>query len=619
MYTSYFGLSRKPFNATPDPAFLYTNRCYQEAYATLLYGVQERKGFIALIGEVGTGKTTLLRRLMDGMNPAIKVVFVYNTTLTFDELVEFICGELEIPVEGLARVARLQALNRFLIAEAKRGGTVVLLLDEAQNLSNEALENLRLISNLETATDKLLQIVLVGQPELETKLADPTLRQVTQRIAIRFRLEPLDDSEVEPYIDYRLRVVGSSRKELFSDKAVRRLIPQVKGIPRLINVICDNALVLAYATDRKRVTGEMIDSVIADLRVRPPDRPSAVAVTASEPRPPRRAAWSEEEPRGGGWGRRLGLTAAVALVFLGVGALAVAGAGDIVSRLLGIWTERPAWARPPAASVAVAPAVPPTPAAPPAPAAPVMTPTPTAPAAPTVPPTSTGPAAPPETEPVASPSTATPAGVEGAALTNGAAPDRSLPPREVRPPAAVPTSEPATAAMEERRLRDPATSSGRRRTLRVPDGGTISEIVFEHYGRYSSLALDLIHELNPDIRDLDVVSAGQPLSLPPLNLTTLLRRQPDGTHRLIVSAQPSLQAATKVAQAARDHGYAVAVTSREIASDQMLYRVEIIALKTQTAALRAWDTAKRLEWFELKPDTTERRPSRARNGLSSRR
>ena len=617
MYTSYFNLSRKPFNATPDPAFLYTNRCYQEAYATLLYGVQERKGFIALIGEVGTGKTTLLRRLMDGMNPAVKVVFVYNTTLTFDELVEFICGELEIPVEGLARVARLQALNRFLIGEAKRGGTVVLLLDEAQNLSNEALENLRLISNLETATDKLLQIVLVGQPELETKLADPTLRQVTQRIAIRFRLEPLDDSEVEPYVDYRLRVVGSSRKELFSDKAIRRLIPQVKGIPRLINVICDNALVLAYATDRKRVTGEMIDSVIADLRVRPPDRPTAVAVTAThEPRPPRRAGWSGDEPRGGGWGRRLGLTAAVAAVFLVVGALAVAGAGDIASRLFGIWTERTAWARPPAASVAVAPAVP---SAPAAPAAPVVTSTPTAPTAPVAPPTPTAPAALPGTEPVASPSTATPAGAESAALTNGAASERSLPPREAQSPAAAPTSEPPTAAMEERRLRDPATSTGGRRTMRVPDGGTISEIVFEHYGRYSSLALDLIHEPNPDIRDLDVVSAGQPLSLPPLNLTTLLRRQPDGTHRLIVSAQPSLQAATKVAQAARDHGYAVAVTSREIASDQMLYRVEIIALKTQTATLRAWDTAKRLEWFELKPDTTERRPVRARDGLSSRR
>jgi general secretion pathway protein A len=617
MYTSYFNLSRKPFNATPDPAFLYTNRCYQEAYATLLYGVQERKGFIALIGEVGTGKTTLLRRLMDGMNPAIKAVFVYNTTLTFDELVEFICGELEIPVEGLARVARLQALNRFLIGEAKRGGTVVLLLDEAQNLSNEALENLRLISNLETATDKLLQIVLVGQPELETKLADPTLRQVTQRIAIRFRLEPLDDSEVEPYIDYRLRVVGSSRKELFSDKAIRRLIPQVKGIPRLINVICDNALVLAYATDRKRVTGEMIDSVIADLRVRPPERPTAVAVTAvPEPRSSRRVAWSGEEPRGGGWGRRLGLTAAVALVFFAGGAMALAGAGDLANRLLGIWTERTAWARPPAASVVAAPAVPPTPAAP---ASPAVIPTPTAPTAPPVPPAPPAPAALPGTEPVASPSAATPAGAESTTLTNGTAAERSLPPREVTSPAAAPTSEPPTAAMEERRLRDPATSAGGRRTLRVPDGGTISEIVFEHYGRYSSLALDLIHELNPDIRDLDVVSAGQPLSLPPLNLTTLLRRQPDGTHRLIVSAQPSLQAATRVAQAARDHGFAVAVTSREIASDQMLYRVEIIALKTQTAAVRAWDTAKRLEWFELKPDTTERRPSRARDGLSSRR
>jgi general secretion pathway protein A len=303
MYKKYFGLSRKPFNATPDPWFHYTNRAYQEAYATLLYGIQERKGFIALIGEVGTGKTTLLRRLMDNMNPAIKAVFVHNTLLTFDELVEFICAELEISVSGVARLARLQALNRFLIAEAKRGGTVVLLLDEAQNLSAEALENLRLISNLETATDKLLQIVLAGQPELEAKLADPALRQLTQRIALRFRLEPLDDSEVEPYVDYRLRVVGRSRRELFTDKAIRKLIPYVHGIPRLINVICDNALVLAYATDRQRVTGQMIDSVVTDLRLEPPRPPAAGrSAPAKAPARPERdlaALWNRESSEAG--------------------------------------------------------------------------------------------------------------------------------------------------------------------------------------------------------------------------------------------------------------------------------------------------------------------------------
>jgi general secretion pathway protein A len=171
LYAAHFGLREAPFRATPDPRFFYSNPVYREAYATLLYGVLQRKGFIALTGEVGTGKTTLLRRLMDELGPPVRFVLFYNTTLTFDETIEFICGELALPVDGLSRVQRLQRLNDLLIAEAQKGGNVVLLIDEAQNLGADVLENLRLISNLETSTEKLLQIVLVGQPELDAKLA----------------------------------------------------------------------------------------------------------------------------------------------------------------------------------------------------------------------------------------------------------------------------------------------------------------------------------------------------------------------------------------------------------------------------------------------------------------
>ena len=324
MYASYFGLRDKPFNATPDPRFFYANRGYNEAYATLLYGIRECKGFIALTGEVGTGKTTLLRRLMENMNPAIKVVFVYNTALEFDELVKFICAELKIPVSGSSRVGRLQALNRFLLEENKRGGTVVLLLDEAQNLSAATLENLRLISNLETATAKLLQIVLVGQPELEVKLADPALRQVTQRITVRQRLERLSDAEVEPFIDHRLRVMGRQRRDLFTDDAIRKLIPYVNGIPRLINVVCDNALLVAYGLNAARVTGRIIDEVVADLRLKPP---GPAAGEAPIPSPAERherqragvssdAASSADRPRVGWVG-----VASAALVGLTIGVL----------------------------------------------------------------------------------------------------------------------------------------------------------------------------------------------------------------------------------------------------------------------------------------------------------
>jgi general secretion pathway protein A len=570
MYTSYFGFSRKPFNATPDPRFLYTNRCYQEAYATLLYGIQERKGFIALTGEVGTGKTTLLRRLMESMNPAIKVVFVYNTTLSFDELVEFICGELEIDVAGLARVARLQALNRFLIAEARQGGTVVLLLDEAQNLSAEALENLRLISNLETATDKLLQIVLVGQPELEVKLADPALRQVTQRLAIRFRLEPLDDAEVEPYIDYRLRVVGRSRKELFSDRAIRKLIPHVKGIPRLINVVCDNALVLAYATDRTRVSGQMMDVVLADLRLQLPASTPPPRTAAAGPREP---AWREpaarvEAPPRRLWWAGVGVAAGSALA-LGAVALLGLGAPGQLRHLPTLAALGQGGAR--SSSTPAAPAQ------------------------------GAEPSASARADVETGPERATPAAVAPAEIADGDRPPagRSEPADETPAPPAPVVTEPAPPRAAEPRARGTGLGKIAGRTLAVPRGGTISEIVFGHYGRYSSLALDLIHELNPGLRDVDVVAAGQSIWLPPLDEQALLRRQGDGSYRLVVGSYQSAGAAGQLARTIREHGYAATVRTRGIAAEQVLHRVEIGGLKTRAAALGAWETANRLQWFDV--------------------
>lgn len=281
MYTAHFGLREAPFRATPDPRFFYSNAVYREAYATLLYGVTERKGFIALTGEVGTGKTTLLRRLMDQLGAPVRFVLFYNTTLSFDETVELICGELGLAVDGLGRVQRLQRLNDLLIAEARQGGNVVLLIDEAQNLGPDVLENLRLISNLETSTEKLLQIVLVGQPELDTTLADPALRQVAQRIAVRYRLEPLGDDEVEAFIDYRLRLCGRTRQHLFRADAVRRVTALSHGVPRLINILCDRGLLAAYGAGTSHVTGALIDEVALYLRL-----PGAKAL---RPRTPARA------------------------------------------------------------------------------------------------------------------------------------------------------------------------------------------------------------------------------------------------------------------------------------------------------------------------------------------
>jgi len=268
MYSGYFGFREKPFNVTPDPRFFYTNPIFEEADANLLYGIRERKGLILLTGEVGTGKTTLLRRLMDNLEPSIRFVFFYNTNLTFEELLTFACEELEVDVKPGGRLQEIQGLNEFLLAQLAKGGTGVLLVDEAQNLSEDVLENLRLLSNLETGTEKLLQIVLVGQPELETMLDKPKFRQIKQRIAVRNRLDCLKESEVARYIDCRLNAVGYDHKGLFTPAAIQRIALYSKGVPRLINIICDNALLIAYVASQQKVSGNMIEEVAQDLRLK---------------------------------------------------------------------------------------------------------------------------------------------------------------------------------------------------------------------------------------------------------------------------------------------------------------------------------------------------------------
>jgi general secretion pathway protein A len=279
MYSGYFGFREKPFNVTPDPRFFYTNPIFEEADANLLYGIRERKGLILLTGEVGTGKTTLLRRLMDNLEPSIRFVFFYNN-LTFEELLTFACEELGIEVTDGGRLQKIQALDTFLIAQLRKGGTAVFLVDEAQNLSEDVLENLRLLSNLETGSEKLLQIVLVGQPELETMLDKPKFRQIKQRIAVRNRLDRLKESEVARYIDWRLNAVGYEDKGLFTPAAIQRIALYSKGVPRLINIICDNALLIAYVTSQQKVSGNMIEEVAQDLRLKKEAEVAKVSLTA---------------------------------------------------------------------------------------------------------------------------------------------------------------------------------------------------------------------------------------------------------------------------------------------------------------------------------------------------
>jgi type II secretory pathway predicted ATPase ExeA len=267
MYQQYFGLRESPFSITPDPRFFYANSVYLEAYANLRYGIEAKKGFIAVTGEVGTGKTTLLRKLMLSLEKTIHTVLIFNTDVTFNELLRVILRDLGLSTEGKDRLSMVEQLNDYLIEQLEQSQVVCLLIDEVQSLSDESLEGLRLLSNLETDQHKLLQIVLMGQPEFQAKLEQPHLRQLKQRIAIRCEITRLNDDEIGSYINFRLRAAGCVTNDLFDPHAIDKIALYSKGIPRLINVICDNALLIAYASSQKNVSFKVIEEVARDLRL----------------------------------------------------------------------------------------------------------------------------------------------------------------------------------------------------------------------------------------------------------------------------------------------------------------------------------------------------------------
>ncbi len=294
MYAEYFGLREPPFNITPDPRFLYLNDCYQEALAALGYGIEARKGFISLIGDAGTGKTTLLRRLLDTVGPATKTVLLLNPTVSFDEILEHTLLELGVPPEGGRKLVLLQRLNEFLLEHTQAGGNVALLIDEAQDLRPDVLEELRLLSNLETAREKILQIVLAGQPELDATLADPSLRQLRQRVALRIRLRPLSQPEVAAYVRARVERVGGTAAELFPPDALASIAMLSHGIPRLVNVLCDAALLGTFAAGKRAVTSAIVEDTWRDydtgapapvMPYRPSTPPPAPAATVARPAP----------------------------------------------------------------------------------------------------------------------------------------------------------------------------------------------------------------------------------------------------------------------------------------------------------------------------------------------
>jgi general secretion pathway protein A len=265
MYLEFYALDHKPFGATPDPRFLHLTPGHREALAQLVYGIRERRGFVVLTGEVGTGKTTLLQALVRRLDEEVAFAFVFNSTLPFEDILEYMIEDFAVVKAGISRAQRLIALNNFLLERRRSGQNAALIIDEAQNLAVETLEQIRLLSNFETPTDKLLQIVLAGQPELDDTLQLPQLRQFRQRIALWCHIPPLTREETRHYIATRLRIAGARDLGPFTEAAVDRIAAYANGIPRVVNVLCDHCLVIGFADQTRRIGEDIVAAAVANI------------------------------------------------------------------------------------------------------------------------------------------------------------------------------------------------------------------------------------------------------------------------------------------------------------------------------------------------------------------
>jgi len=265
MYLDFFGLREYPFNVTSDPSFLYLSEQHREALAYLQYGIEARKGFLEITGEIGAGKTTICKALLDKLDGSFRTAFILHSDLSELQLIEAILEDFGLTAPRRSKIAMVRELNRFLLEELKHHTNVVLILDEAQTLKVKTLETIRLLSNLETDKEKLMQIVLVGQPELRRKLASPSLTQLRQRIGVRYHINPLPAGEVEKYIHHRLRVAGCRTGIEFGDGCYQRIHHYASGVPRLINLLCDRALLASFVKGRHTIELDVIERSVNEI------------------------------------------------------------------------------------------------------------------------------------------------------------------------------------------------------------------------------------------------------------------------------------------------------------------------------------------------------------------
>ena len=270
MYKGFFGLKENPFSVSPDPRYLFLTKQIEETLSSLMYGIQTRKGIITLTGEVGTGKTTLVNRLLDWLHQrATKTAFLFNSRMNSNQFFDFVLAEFEIPCESSSKSQQLMKLNQWLMDRFRAGETAVLILDEAQNLTFPVLEEVRMLTNLETSTEKLLQIVLSGQPEFEEKLTLPQLRQLRQRIMIRCKTGPLTKEETHAYILERLKIAGAAAngQPIFSPAALETVHLYSLGIPRVVNLLCEHSLINAYVEQQRPIQPKIIEDVAREFQL----------------------------------------------------------------------------------------------------------------------------------------------------------------------------------------------------------------------------------------------------------------------------------------------------------------------------------------------------------------
>lgn len=263
MYEAFYGLKEKPFSIQPDPDFLYFGRRHSYAYALMEFGIKSKAGFMVISGEIGCGKTTLIRHLLNNLSPSLTVGLVYNTHRDITNLLEWIMQALGLPYQGLSEVALFDAFQHFLIEQHGLGKSVLLIIDEAQNLSPGALESLRMLSNINADKNQLLQIMLVGQPQLKDMLTHPDLLQFSQRVEFDFHIKPFVAADVQNYIQHRLAIAGRETP-LFTPEACARIAEASQGIPRRINILCNTALVYGFSAGSERIDRVIVEEVLSD-------------------------------------------------------------------------------------------------------------------------------------------------------------------------------------------------------------------------------------------------------------------------------------------------------------------------------------------------------------------